>query len=172
MAFEVKLPRLGWDMEEGSLGEWLKKDGDFVNSGEMLFTEEGDKAVQEIESMDSGILKILPGGPQPGQKVPIGTLLGYLVPEEELATFVFPDNSQIGDAQSSSGNEIKTDVSSPEPSGIEKPTVSEPVSHRVYISPYAKRLAEGIGVDWQAMSRAAACAAASCHWISKKLPKT
>ncbi|HEX7556966.1 MAG TPA: dihydrolipoamide acetyltransferase family protein [Leptolinea sp.] len=151
MAFEVKLPRLGWDMEEGSLGEWLKKDGDLVNSGEMLFSVEGDKAVQEIESMDSGILKVLPGGPQPGQKVPIGTLLGYLVSEEELKTFIFPELSQTGVSQSSSLEVIEADLTNLEQPAIENQVQSETasISHRVYISPFAKRLAEGLGVDWQ-----------------------
>ena len=41
---------------EGSLGEWLKHDGDRVEAGEIIFTVEGDKAVQEIEALDSGIL--------------------------------------------------------------------------------------------------------------------
>ena len=151
MAFEVKLPRLGWDMEEGSIGEWLKKDGDSVNSGEMLFTVEGDKAVQEIESLDSGILKILPGGPQPGIKVPIGTLLGYLVPAEELKDFAMP-----GASQASTDVPAATDVSQSSPSSSEQqPIVKqiplESTTQRKYISPLAKRLAVGLGVEWQAV---------------------
>ena len=84
MPFEVVLPRLGWNMETGRLGEWLKRDGERVEAGELLFTVEGDKATQEIEALDSGILRIPPDAPPPGKEVPVGTLLGYLLaPGEE-----------------------------------------------------------------------------------------
>ena len=151
MAFEVKLPRLGWDMEEGSLVEWLKKDGELVNSGELLFSVEGDKAVQEIESMDSGILKTMPNGPQPGQKVPIGTLLGYLVPVEELKTFVIPGTMQESAALAPSTGTVQPEISNAKPSANEPPASSAAATHRKYISPFAKRMAEGLGVEWQAV---------------------
>ena len=35
MAFEIVLPRLGWNMEAGKLGEWLKKDGEHVEAGDI-----------------------------------------------------------------------------------------------------------------------------------------
>ena len=89
MPFEVVLPRLGWNMEVGQLGEWLKKDGERVEAGEILFTIEGDKATQEVEALDSGILRIPPDLPPPGKEVPVGTLLAYLVEPGELADFKF-----------------------------------------------------------------------------------
>ena len=80
------LPRLGWNMETGRLGEWLKRDGERVEAGEILFTVEGDKATQEVEALESGILRIPPDSPPPGKEVPVGTLLGYLMAEgEEIA---------------------------------------------------------------------------------------
>jgi len=83
MAYEITLPRLGWDMEEGALAGWLKADGEWVNAGELLFNVEGDKAVQEIEALDNGFLRIAPNAPGIGEKVPVGTLLGYLVPKKK-----------------------------------------------------------------------------------------
>jgi len=41
MANEITLPRLGWDMTEGALDSWRKKDGEFVQQGEILFEMEG-----------------------------------------------------------------------------------------------------------------------------------
>ena len=76
MPFEVVLPRLGWNMETGRLGEWLKKGGERVEAGELLFTVEGDKATQEVEALDSGILHIPPDSPPPGQEVPVGHAAG------------------------------------------------------------------------------------------------
>ena len=87
MPYEIIMPRLGWNMEEGTLVEWLKDDGEPVIQGETVCTIEGDKAATDIESFESGILKIHDASPPPGQTVPVGTLLGYIVSEAELETF-------------------------------------------------------------------------------------
>ena len=83
MGQEVRIPRLGWSMEEGTFVRWLKQDGEPVQSGEALFELEGEKSTQEVESLDSGILRIAPDAPAPGETVAVGTLLGYLVSEGE-----------------------------------------------------------------------------------------
>ena len=67
MPIEITIPRLGWNMDEGVFVGWLKNDGDAVKAGEPLFSLESDKAVQEIESLDAGILRIAPDGPQAGR---------------------------------------------------------------------------------------------------------
>ena len=87
MPYEIVMPRLGWNMEEGTLVEWLKQDGEKISQGEMVCTIEGDKAATDVESFESGILKIPDASPQPGLAVPVGTLLGYVVAEAELETF-------------------------------------------------------------------------------------
>src|SRR5947209_14663588 len=74
-------------MTEGSLVEWIKKDGEAVRVGDVICTIEGDKAVNEVESMDSGVLRIPPDSPPPGEKVPVGTVLAYLVQAGERAPF-------------------------------------------------------------------------------------
>ena len=48
MATEVTIPRLGWNMDEGTFIGWLKSDGQHVTAGEPLFILEGDKAAQEF----------------------------------------------------------------------------------------------------------------------------
>jgi pyruvate dehydrogenase E2 component (dihydrolipoamide acetyltransferase) len=87
VAAEVVLPRQGWTMEVGSVVEWRKRDGDEVRAGEVLFTLQSDKAVNEIEALDSGILRLPPDSPAPGVEVPIGTLLAYIVRPGEPAPF-------------------------------------------------------------------------------------
>ncbi|HVC81567.1 MAG TPA: lipoyl domain-containing protein, partial [Chloroflexota bacterium] len=73
MAVEVVMPRLGWTMETASVAEWLKHDGDTVREGDILFTVETDKVAQEVEALDSGILRIPPDSAPPGVSVPVGT---------------------------------------------------------------------------------------------------
>ena len=72
-------------MEEGKFLAWLKQDGDFIKEGEPLFTLESDKAAQEVEAIDSGILHIAPDGPKPGDIIKVGHVLGYLLAEGESA---------------------------------------------------------------------------------------
>ena len=72
-------------MEEGKFLAWLKQDGDLIKEGEPLFTLESDKAAQEVEAIDSGILHIAPDGPQPGDIIKVGHVLGYLLAEGESA---------------------------------------------------------------------------------------
>src|SRR5262245_58124888 len=80
-------------MEVGSVVEWRKRDGDEVRAGEVLFTLQSDKAVNEIEALDSGILRLPPDSPAPGVEVPIGTLLAYIVRPGEPAPFERPGAS-------------------------------------------------------------------------------
>ena len=74
------MPRQGWTMEVGSVVEWLKKDGEPVRAGEALFRVQSDKAVNEVEALDSGILRIPAESPAIGVEVPIGTVLAYIEP--------------------------------------------------------------------------------------------
>jgi pyruvate dehydrogenase E2 component (dihydrolipoamide acetyltransferase) len=149
MAYEVTLPRLGWDMEEGALAGWLKADGEWVNAGELLFNVEGDKAVQEIEALDSGFLRILPGCPPLGAKITVGTLLGFLVPKEELDGFRFPGQESPASAAPATAEPVPVTVSETLQPIL---TSGNDGRGRVYISPYAKRLAEGLGVDWRRLT--------------------
>jgi pyruvate dehydrogenase E2 component (dihydrolipoamide acetyltransferase) len=87
MAIEIKVPRLGWSMEEGTFVEWLKHDGQLVRAGEPLFAIEGDKAIQEVESIGAGILRISPRAPENGETVKVGTTLAFLVGPEETVAF-------------------------------------------------------------------------------------
>jgi len=135
MPTEIVLPRLGWNMETGSVGQWLKGDGDDVRAGEIIFTVEGDKAVQEVEALDSGILRILPDSPPPGTEVPVGTLLAYLLQPGEavpvattLATHARP------------GAPLPAAVAASQAAGAD--------ARRLPISPRARRVAQELAVDW------------------------
>src|SRR5512141_2960909 len=71
MAETVTMPKLGFDMAEGTLVRWVKLEGDNVNKGEVLAEIETDKATVEVESSYSGVvLQHLVGQ---GDVVPVGT---------------------------------------------------------------------------------------------------
>ena len=78
MATEILMPALSPTMEEGTLAKWLVKEGDTVNSGDILAEIETDKATMEFEAVDEGIVgKILIEEGTEGVKVntPIAVLL-------------------------------------------------------------------------------------------------
>ena len=149
MAFEVVLPRLGWDMEVGSLEKWVKQDGDSVNTGDILFTAEGDKAVQEVEALESGILRIPPDSPEPGEEIKVGTVLGYILkPGESLPAKAVPSGASTPQAAAASATPSAPSPPSAtaQPAGLDrKPPV------KLAISPRARRIAKELGVDWTAL---------------------
>lgn len=60
MAVQILMPALSPTMTEGKLANWLKNEGDKVESGDVLCEIETDKATMEVEAVDEGILgKIL-----------------------------------------------------------------------------------------------------------------
>jgi TPP-dependent pyruvate/acetoin dehydrogenase alpha subunit len=85
MSVPVVMPRQGWTMEVGAIVEWRKRDGDLVRQGEILFTVQSDKAVNEIEALVSGVLRIPADSPALGTEVPIGTVLAYIEPSAVAA---------------------------------------------------------------------------------------
>ena len=65
--FELKMPKLGESVTEGTIGKWLKKPGEQVNKYDLLVEVQTDKVNTEIPSPVSGTLreviaKFLPGG--------------------------------------------------------------------------------------------------------------
>jgi pyruvate/2-oxoglutarate dehydrogenase complex dihydrolipoamide acyltransferase (E2) component len=76
MATEFTMPKLGEVMEEGKVLKWKKKEGEAIAKGEILLEVETDKAVMEIESTVSGILRkiLVPAG----ETVPVNSPLALI----------------------------------------------------------------------------------------------
>ncbi len=147
MASAIVVPRLGWEMEEAVFVEWLKKDGDSVREGEPLFVLESDKAVQEVEAIDSGILRISPNGPSQDDVVPVGALLGYLVEPGEEVSFA-PQGAAAPDAHGAPLSSAGPFSTQPAASAkLPHPTLASTAGTPT-ISPRAARLAADLGVDW------------------------
>ncbi|MDE4192766.1 pyruvate dehydrogenase complex E1 component subunit beta [Phaeobacter gallaeciensis] len=84
MATEILMPALSPTMEEGTLAKWLVKEGDTVNSGDILAEIETDKATMEFEAVDEGVIgKILIAEGSEGVKV--NTAIAVLLAEGESA---------------------------------------------------------------------------------------
>ncbi|MEE3366617.1 MAG: biotin/lipoyl-containing protein, partial [Planctomycetota bacterium] len=90
MAHPIQIPRLGWSMEEGVFVEWLQADGEMIEPGDVLFNLEGEKAIQEIESIDGGVLRIPADAPAEGDTVLVGQVIGWLCAEDETPPSELP----------------------------------------------------------------------------------
>ena len=146
MPTQITMPRLGWTMEEGKLIEWRKSSGDPVEMGEIIFTVESDKALNEIEAFDSGILHIPENAPKPDDTVPVGTVLAFLLgpdeePPTEVPTVDSPDEEPVQSSLPSTADRPLTAKQGSAPSQFNRPT----------ISPRALRIAGELGVDWQSL---------------------
>jgi len=139
MPHEIVIPRLGWSMEEGTFVRWLKNNGDFVRAGEPLFELEGDKAIQEIEAIDSGTLRLGPESPQPGSTVVVGALIGHLLADAEEAPLPQAIHSRPATAPAAVSQDTPSSVAQAISTGTDTPR------HRA--SPRARRAAKEHGVD-------------------------
>lgn len=82
MAFEIIMPKLGVDMQEGEIIEWKKQEGDVVDEGDILLEIMSDKTNMELEAEESGVLlKIVRPA---GDVVPVTEVIGYIGAEGEV----------------------------------------------------------------------------------------
>jgi len=142
MAYEIVVPRLGLTMEEGRIVEWFKESGDTVEVGDPLFAVETDKVVVEVEAPVSGVVYPLPD--LSADPLPIGTLIGYiLAPGEEPPLPKAPPITTPVSAL------VETAASPPPPRSTQELRTDK----RKLSSPAARRRAQELGVEWQAIGR-------------------
>ena len=141
----ITIPRLGWSMDEGTFTGWLKSPGEFVSKGDFVFELEGEKAIQEIESFEAGILCVPDDAPKPGDTVRVGQIIGCLLAEGDAPPASLGALS-VGTAKSASAETM------PRPDGLSSLPVSLtreplPASCERVAGPAARRLARQFGID-------------------------
>lgn len=135
MAFEVCMPQLGLTMEEGTVSQWIKHEGDAVKTGDVLLEITTDKLTNEVTSEHDGVLlKIVA---QEGEDVPVKGLLCYVGQSGEA----------VGDAPAAAAAPAA-------PAALAAPAAAAPVpapvaagGARIRISPLARKTAAKLGVD-------------------------
>jgi pyruvate dehydrogenase E2 component (dihydrolipoamide acetyltransferase) len=136
MATEVILPKMGQTMEEGTIIEWVKKEGDPVERGDLLFVFESDKATLEVEATARGFLRkiLVPVG----KTVPILTVVA-------LITRTADEDIEDYQVESPEVQRMEAQVPALEPATL-VPAL-EPAAGRILASPRARKLAREKGVD-------------------------
>ncbi|HLO16312.1 MAG TPA: dihydrolipoamide acetyltransferase family protein [Anaerolineales bacterium] len=112
MAETISMPKLGFDMAEGTLVRWVKNEGENINKGDVLAEIETDKATVEVESSASGVVRKLLV--EEGSVVPIGNPIAIVGSADEKI-----DEAPVKGAEpkaekktdEKSGEELKTEPS-------------------------------------------------------------
>ncbi len=123
MATAIAMPKLGLSMKTGTVGKWLKNEGDAIKSGEPVVEVLTEKITNKVEAPADGILlKIV--APK-GTKLPIGGLLGVIgeAGEDISALLAEAPAAEGGKAPAAAGGKVK-------------------------ISPAARKMAEEQGIDY------------------------
>lgn len=146
MAETINMPKLGFDMAEGTLVRWLKKEGATVSKGEVLAEIETDKATVEVESLASGVVRKLLV--DEGTVVPVNTPIAIVGTADEAISDQPPATS--GQLPGEKEEPVAKPDLKPAPVPVAAPVVeSIPVtsSSRGKASPLAKKIARDRRVD-------------------------
>ncbi len=126
MAVEVIMPKVDMDQESGTVGTWVKQEGDEVKQGETILEIETDKVAIEVESPATGILQgILV---HEGETVPIATVIAYILDP---------------------GEAVPVQAQPAAPKAAEKPALPNvtQTDWEVPMTPVARNMAQAEGVD-------------------------
>src|SRR3989304_3879888 len=140
MAELIPMPKLGFDMKEGTLVEWIKKAGDPVGEGEVIAVIETDKANVEVTSFKAGVLRQVLV--EAGTVVPIGNPIAVVGTADEPI-----DLAALGVRETAlkAKKEVKA-----EPAAAPVPAAPMPAVVRegpIVASPVARRMADELGID-------------------------
>ncbi|HAC16165.1 MAG TPA: pyruvate dehydrogenase complex dihydrolipoamide acetyltransferase [Bacteroidetes bacterium] len=161
MAIVIDMPKLSDTMSEGVIAKWNIKEGDKVNSGDIIAEVETDKATMDVEVFDSGtVLKLMA---KEGEAVPLGGKMAIIGEAGE-------DISDLldGDAPKSTEKaDVKAEKKSSDAGSKEKPAKDEDKKFdplfgdidadktvpeqsdddRLKVSPLARKMAQDQGID-------------------------
>ncbi|MFQ5618135.1 MAG: pyruvate dehydrogenase complex dihydrolipoamide acetyltransferase [Rhodospirillales bacterium] len=160
MPIQILMPALSPTMTEGTLAKWLKKEGDAVDSGDVIAEIETDKATMELEVIDEGVLgRILV--PEGTTGVQVNQTVALLLEEGEDASALDAAAAapppapppQEAPAPAPAPSAAPPEAPRPAPSAppATPPPQAAPPGRRVFASPLARRLAGEAGLDLAAV---------------------
>ena len=141
MAYEVLMPQLGLTMEEGTVSQWIKHEGDEVKTGDVIVEITTDKLTNEVASEHDGVLlKIVA---QEGEDIPVKGLLAYIGQPGEA----------VGDAPAAPAAAPAAEAAPAAPAApAAAPAPVAANGKRIRISPLARKTAAKMGVDYSGIA--------------------
>ena len=151
MAEYIIMPKLGFNMNQGTVLKWRKKEEDFVKEQEVIFEIETDKTVMEVEAQTSGILrKILVAE---GEEVPVTLPIAIIGDkDEDISQMIDEAYQKLGKTEIIDKEESKVDREvSPVTEEKQEIEPKEPKKEFKKISPGARKKAKELGVELQSL---------------------
>ncbi len=133
MAMTILMPALGQTMEEGTIVQWFKSEGDHVKAGELLLEVMTDKTNLEVESTETGILRKIIA--HADDVVPVGDPICIIGTTDES---IEPEATP---APEQAAPQVKSD------DHVENIVIDQPDVSRLFASPAARRVAKEHGLD-------------------------
>ena len=141
MPINIQMPALSPTMEEGTLAKWLVKEGDSVESGDVMAEIETDKATMEFEAVDEGVIgKIIV--PEGSTGIKVNEIIAILLEDGEDTSDIetnYPENKQ--NVVDIIKNDEKTPVVKSENTDLKLS------KERIFATPLARRIARSTNVD-------------------------
>lgn len=154
MPIDLFMTQLSPTMTEGKIARWLKKEGDTLESGEILAEVETDKATMEMEVIDEGVLhKILSPA---GSIVPVGTAIAIIAEDDEQVAADYQPAGATAVAEPAATEAAAPVTSTPAPAAPVASAAPAPApvarKGRIKASPLARRLAKQKGINLAALT--------------------
>ena len=144
MALTVVMPKLGFNMDTGTLTKWYKKENDSIVKGEPFFAVETDKTTIDVEATESGIVRKI--FVQEGDEAPVTTPIAIVAGKDEDIGTVQPD---VAADTSPSAPAVPSDAVSC-PAAV--PDLSEKSARPAKCSPRARRIANELGIPLEELA--------------------
>ena len=157
MPIPILMPALSPTMKEGTLAKWLKREGDLVESGDVIAEIETDKATMEVEAVEEGTLaRILVS--EGSEAVPVNQVIALLLEEGEdetaldaaAAAAVLP-RAEAPPAPTEGGYPVPDADRGRAVTPVTAP-VPETPGRRIFASPLARRMARETNLDLAAVT--------------------
>ena len=143
MPINIQMPALSPTMEEGTLTKWLIKEGDTVESGDIMAEIETDKATMEFEAVDEGIIGkiIIPEGTT---GVKVNEIIAILLEDgEDASSIEIQEDIKLKNNTNDEVNVTNTEIKEIKADVIK----SNSSADRVFATPLARRIAKSKDLD-------------------------
>ena len=141
MPINIQMPALSPTMEEGTLAKWLVKEGDTVESGDVMAEIETDKATMEFEAVDEGIIgKILV--PEGSSGVKVNEIIAILLDDGEDVS-----NIEVQEPENKKGIIETINTVENKPSIKLENSNKSLNKERVFATPLARRIAKSNSLE-------------------------
>ena len=154
MPSQVIMPKLSDAMVEGKVLQWMKKEGDRVQGGDVLASIETDKAEIELEAFGSGVLRKIMAGE--GETVPVGQLIAVIAePDDDISGMlkgVPAAQAAVAVPAPPAAPKVEPKIAAPaavEPKAGPTPVPAAPAGEPGWVpaSPIARRMARDAGIN-------------------------